>query len=115
MQLVDGTPIPLPNVPSKTLEKVLEYCKHHYEHPPAPLPLVAPDRPLSGNEISQWDAEFCKIDITSLFELILAANYLDIKSLLEVTCRTVANMIKGKTPEQIRLLFSSLPMSSYQY
>lgn len=46
-----------------------------------------------------WDAEFVKVDQSTLFDLILAANYLNIKSLLDLTCQTVAQMIKGKTPE----------------
>lgn len=36
-----------------------------------------------------------------LFELILAANYLDIKSLLDLTCAKVASMIKGKNTEDM--------------
>ena len=39
---------------------------------------------------------FAQVDQGTLFELILAANYLDIKGLLDVTCKTVANMIKGE-------------------
>lgn len=42
----------------------------------------------------------------TLFELIKAANYLDIPELVEITCKTVANMIKGKSPEQIRDTFN---------
>lgn len=41
-----------------------------------------------------------------LFFFLQAANYLDIKGLLDVTCKTVANMIKGKTPEEIRKTFN---------
>jgi len=41
-----------------------------------------------------------------LFELILAANYLDIKSLLDLTCAKVASMLKGKAPEDIRRTFN---------
>ncbi len=46
-----------------------------------------------------WDAEFVKVDQSTLFDLILAANYMNIKGLLDLTCQTVAQMIKGKTPE----------------
>jgi S-phase kinase-associated protein 1 len=48
---------------------------------------------------------FCAVDVETLFRIILAANYLDIKPLLDITCATVANMIKGKTPEEIRKTF----------
>ncbi|XP_058734277.1 SKP1-like protein 16 [Vicia villosa] len=35
-----------------------------------------------------------------------AANYLNIKNLLDLTCQTVADMIKGKTPKEIRRTFN---------
>ena len=42
----------------------------------------------------------------TLFQLILAANYMDIKSLLDLTCAKVASMLKGKTPEEIQKTFN---------
>ncbi|KAF5358486.1 hypothetical protein D9756_001340 [Leucocoprinus leucothites] len=101
-------PIPLPNVSSSVLKKVLEYCEHHRGEP-----LPTPDSESNQDEtrkrttdISEWDQKFITVDQEMLFEIILAANYLDIKSLLDVGCKTVANMIKGKTPEEIRKLFN---------
>jgi S-phase kinase-associated protein 1 len=41
-----------------------------------------------------------------LFELILAANYMDIKPLLELSCAKVASMIKGKSIQEIRKFFN---------
>lgn len=35
-----------------------------------------------------------------------AANFLDIKPMLDLTCKTVAKMITGKTPEEIRAQFN---------
>jgi S-phase kinase-associated protein 1 len=47
------------------------------------------------------------IILKSLLVLYLqAANYLNIKNLLDLTCQTVADMIKGKTPEEIRKTFN---------
>jgi len=56
--------------------------------------------------VQEWYSNFVSIDQEILFELILAANYMDIKPLLDLTCATVASMIKGKTPEEIRKTFN---------
>lgn len=95
--------IPLPNVTGKVLGKVVEYCKYHTEHPTVVAEATKEEK--RTDDIIDWDKTFCNIQQAELFELILAANYLDIKGLLDLTCKTVANMIKGKTPEEIRAKF----------
>ncbi|KAI4968035.1 hypothetical protein ZWY2020_006653 [Hordeum vulgare] len=105
--------IPLPNVNSKILSKVIEYCNKHVQAKPADAgassdtasaAAAAPAAP--AEDLKNWDAEFVKVDQATLFDLILAANYLNIKGLLDLTCQTVADMIKGKTPEEIRKTFN---------
>lgn len=56
--------------------------------------------------VQEWYSTFVAIDQETLFELILAANYMDIKPLLDLTCATVASLIKGKSPEEIRKQFN---------
>ncbi|XP_010539092.1 PREDICTED: SKP1-like protein 1B [Tarenaya hassleriana] len=94
--------IPLPNVTSKILSKVIEYCKKHVDAAAKSEAAAAAEEDVMKN----WDAEFVKVDQATLFDLILAANYLNIKGLLDLTCQTVADMIKGKTPEEIRKTFN---------
>ncbi|XP_020704428.1 SKP1-like protein 1 [Dendrobium catenatum] len=96
--------IPLPNVNSKILAKVIEYCKKHVECDPAEAS-AGGDKTIE-EELRSWDSDFVKVDQATLFDLILAANYLYIKGLLDLTCQTVADMIKGKTPEEIRKTFN---------
>ena len=100
----DDEPIPLPNVNAAILRKVIEWATHHKDDPPPPED--EENREKRTDDIEPYDQEFLKVDPGTLFELILAANYLDIKGLLDVTCKTVANMIKGKTPEEIRKTFN---------
>mmetsp|Transcript_3403 Transcript_3403/g.5023 ORF Transcript_3403/g.5023 Transcript_3403/m.5023 type:complete len:169 (+) Transcript_3403:244-750(+) len=101
---VIDTPIPLGNVSGPILEMVIKYCTYHHENPEPPSDDKKDDK--RTDDVSAWDQNFCKVEQATLFELILAANYLDIKPLLDVTCKTVANMIKGKTPEEIRKTFN---------
>ncbi|XP_039823146.1 SKP1-like protein 1 isoform X2 [Panicum virgatum] len=96
--------IPLPNVNSKILSKVIEYCNKHVHA--AAAAAAANSNAASGEDLKNWDADFVKVDQATLFDLILAANYLNIKGLLDLTCQTVADMIKGKTPEEIRKTFN---------
>ena len=51
-------------------------------------------------------AFICFVSYSNLLYYPQAANYLNIKSLLDLTCQTVADMIKGKTPEEIRKTFN---------
>ncbi|EJK51345.1 hypothetical protein THAOC_29487 [Thalassiosira oceanica] len=97
----EDTEIPLPNVKAAVLRKVIEFCQHHKGEPMTEI-----EKPLKsarmGEVVQKWYADFVNVEQVLLFELILAANYMDIKPLLDLTCATVASMIKGKTPEEIR-------------
>merc|ERR1712025_95870 len=73
--------IPLPAVEGNILQSVLKFCQYHYDN-----------KEKKEEEKNAWDAEFVKVDDDTLFSLILAANYLDIKS-----C---------KTPQEIRRRFN---------
>ena len=100
----DDEAIPLPNVNATILKKVISWCTHHKDD--LPPPEDDENREKATDDISTWDMEFLKVDQGTLFELILAANYLDIKGLLDVTCRNVANMIKCKDGREIREIFN---------
>ncbi|KAI0155925.1 Arf GTPase arl1 [Pestalotiopsis sp. IQ-011] len=97
--------IPIPNVTEPVLRKVIEWCEHHRQDPP-PTNDEDTDNRKKTTEIDEWDQKFMQVDQEMLFEIILASNYLDIKPLLDVGCKTVANMIKGKSPEEIRKTFN---------
>jgi len=96
---------PVPGVTAPILEKVVEYMTHHKGTEP---PII--EKPLRSKVMrdvcqDKWDAEFIdRIGETRqvLYDLILAANYMDIKGLLHLGCAKVASLIKGQPLEKIK-------------
>ena len=85
--------IPLPNVRTQVLAKVIEYCTHFHTEPMTPI--TTPLKSTKIDEIVQeWYADFVDIDQIMLFELVTAANFMDIKALLDLTCLAVSVLIK---------------------
>ena len=85
-------PIPLPSVSSDILEKIIKYCTYHVDHPIRTIGKVDP-----------WDAEFVNVDLPTLFQIGWAAQSLDIATLLDLVCRTIAGEITAcKTHEKVR-------------
>ncbi|KAF6162976.1 hypothetical protein GIB67_021125 [Kingdonia uniflora] len=84
--------IPLQNVKSNILAKVIECCKQHVAESTEEITMAV------DKDLKSWDSNFMKIDQATLYGLMLAANYLCIKNLLDLTCQTVADMIKGNSP-----------------
>ncbi|KAH8919019.1 E3 ubiquitin ligase complex SCF subunit sconC [Atractiella rhizophila] len=97
--------LPLPSVPASAFRKVLEWADN------TPIQLTPPPdlehaqrRPVGA---TAWEKAFVEeMEQDPLFELILAANYLDLKPLLDLCCGDVGRRIKGKSPEEIRTLFN---------
>jgi len=96
---------PVPGVTGAILAQVVEYMKHHKGTEP---PII--EKPLRSKVMrdvcqDKWDAEFIdRIGETRqvLYDLILAANYMDIKGLLHLGCAKVASLIKGQPLEKIK-------------
>ena len=101
----DDAEVPLNNVKSNILKKIKEYLEHYQDSDPKEI-----ERPLASQNyqdcVEPWDYEFINVDLDLIFEIILAANYMDIKPLLELASSKIASIIKGKTPEEIRKTFN---------
>ncbi|KAK8526992.1 hypothetical protein V6N13_084860 [Hibiscus sabdariffa] len=105
-------PIPLPNVESKYLSKVIEYCGWHLDHkarkpakPPPKYKFHQYERE-EDSEAEAFDQEFFNtLDNEGMRQMVLAANYLDVKDLMEMMLQAVAGKIKNKSVEYVRRFF----------
>eukprot|EP00343_Euplotes_focardii_P006879 CAMPEP_0205821096 /NCGR_PEP_ID=MMETSP0206-20130828/5163_1 /ASSEMBLY_ACC=CAM_ASM_000279 /TAXON_ID=36767 /ORGANISM="Euplotes focardii, Strain TN1" /LENGTH=176 /DNA_ID=CAMNT_0053116319 /DNA_START=56 /DNA_END=586 /DNA_ORIENTATION=- len=104
-----ATEVPIPGVKSDVLELVIEYMNQHKGVEP---PII--EKPLRSKIMKDvckdpWDADFIDRignNRQQLYDLILAANYMDVKSLLHLGCAKVASLIKGQPLEKIKDILS---------
>jgi len=103
----DTTEIPLPNVKAAVLKKVIEFCSHYKSEPMTEI-----KKPVQSTDVAKlvqkWYADFVNVEKILLFDLIIAANDMDIKPLLDLVTLSITDMIKGKTPEETRKVFNTL-------
>jgi S-phase kinase-associated protein 1 len=100
------------------MTQVLEYCEHHRGEPLPTTDAGSQSGTYEFHEISEWDQKFIAVESETLYELVVAANNLDIEPLLlalilgsfgisdfldsDLTAETAFNMVKGKRPEEAR-------------
>ena len=80
--------VPLVLFEKPVLAKVIEYLEYHHRAAKENIP--------EDNQLN-WDNQFARVDDSILFSMILAANFLDIKPLLDLCCKKVAECIKECT------------------
>lgn len=97
--------IPLTNIRTEILEKVIAFMTHYADSAPKEI-----EKPLKTTNLADavpaWDAEFVEVDKTTLYDLVTAANFMDVKPLLELACAKVAIIIKQHSPDLIKNLFT---------
>lgn len=84
-----------------TLRMVIQWLKYHQKDP-----VQKEDEEAHLETVPEWDQEFLSGEMDTTLELLIAADQLKIRGLVAVCAKTVADNMKGKSPEQIRTLFN---------
>lgn len=91
-----GDPVPLANVSSTSMARVVQYYTKLAEF----------ERLDSASSASTWSARFFEtMPRLELYRVMEAANYLDAGAMLDDACSFVAGLIRGRTPDEIRDIF----------
>lgn len=105
----DDDGIELQSIGSEALEKVVDYCNRH--DPSASAASIIRGRSFyaaPSKDLEEWEDRKLveRLSQDALFDLVEAADFLKMDGLLDVTCRKIADMMKGKTTAQIRETFN---------
>ena len=94
--------IPLPNdeVTGPVFKKALEWCEKNRSKPD-----FKSDDDDGSDELNDFEKDYIKMSVPEMFPLLITANFLEIKGLINLMVKAVALQIKQKNVEQIREAF----------
>jgi S-phase kinase-associated protein 1 len=83
---------------------VVDYFNKHADSDPSGISFVDT---AASEDLKEWDRKLVDgLRMGAFFDLVQTADYLGMAGLVDVTCRKLADMMKGKTPVQIREMFN---------
>ncbi len=97
----DNAEFPINNVNGVILEKVKEYLEHYKDEEPEKIQIPLKDIEFK-NCVNEWDYNFLGEDIDFIFNILSAANYMDIKPLLELSSAKLGSKIKGMKSDSVK-------------
>jgi S-phase kinase-associated protein 1 len=102
----ESSDIAMPDINGAVLRKIVEYLVHYKDSEPSEIPKPLPSANLL-EVTDEWDVNFINsMDLDTTFDMIQAANYMDIKPLLDLSCAKVASLMKGRSAEELRTMFN---------
>jgi S-phase kinase-associated protein 1 len=91
------------NVDETILEHIAHYLTYHADKPlPPNIPKPLPSRNMEDWVADAWDCKFCDKPIEIMFQIMLAANYMDIPPLFDLATAKCSSFVVGKTPQELR-------------
>lgn len=100
--------IPVLNQSHEVLQKVVEFAEYYAHN----TPMVALSRPLPYTDLNkcvrpEWYAQFVlNMDAVMLQHVAMAANFLDMPPLLDLTCGAIAASLSDKSVDELCEFFS---------
>jgi S-phase kinase-associated protein 1 len=93
--------IPLDEVNEKILELIIRYLNHYNGVAPTEI-----EKPLKSNNMKDVVDEFSagfinELELNDLIDLTVAANFMEIQTLLDLCTAKIASMCKDKSEEEI--------------
>ncbi|KAJ2160480.1 suppressor of kinetochore protein mutant [Coemansia sp. RSA 552] len=93
--------IPVPDVTGPVLARVIEYCVFHKDDAgiaDGQVPALLPD----NNPMEAWDRRYMATDDQTILDVLYAADYLGIESLVDLACLAIARTIRHMPLDTIR-------------